>query len=163
MPTCLSRMASRRPKRRRDPNRLGKLIVDISTGEANGLSDIKDENAAAAFGRLGGIKGGPARAASPSIYEGKRIAKSAAQARWKRKRGKFLSPRPMPATLQRRDHLNRLGHSDSPSDSPRTCRESHVRKAALTGPPERIHNFNMVIAGWNGQLAIGLTSSTKHC
>jgi hypothetical protein len=32
----------------------------------------------------------------------------------------LLRPRPVPATLRRRDNLNRLRHRISPSDSPRT-------------------------------------------
>jgi len=80
-------MAPKRPKRPRDPNLLGKLIVDLSVGEAaENLSEIKDERAEVAFARLGGLKGGPARAASLSANERRRIAKNAAKARWKRKR-----------------------------------------------------------------------------
>jgi hypothetical protein len=76
---------AKRPKRPRDPNQLGKLIVDISVGEAKEQSPPED-TAAIAFARLGGLKGGPARAASLSVDERKRIAKNAAQARWKRNR-----------------------------------------------------------------------------
>ena len=76
-----------RAKRPRDPNQLGKLIVDLSTGEAEeNLSEIKEESAEVAFARLGGLKGGPARAASLSADERRRIAKRAAKARWQRKR-----------------------------------------------------------------------------
>jgi hypothetical protein len=73
------------PKRPRDPNQLGKLIVDLSVGEAEDQAP-KEDTAAVAFARLGGLKGGPARAATLSVDERKLIAKNAAQARWKRKR-----------------------------------------------------------------------------
>ena len=75
----------KRPKRPRDPNQLGKLIVDLSVGEAT--DQVRPEDTAAvAFARLGGLKGGVARAASLNVDERKRIAKKAAEARWKRKR-----------------------------------------------------------------------------
>jgi hypothetical protein len=41
--------------------------------------------AAAAFGRIGGLKGGPARAASMTAKKRSEIAKKAAVARWKRR------------------------------------------------------------------------------
>jgi hypothetical protein len=71
------------PKRPRDPNQLGKLIVDLSVGEAKEQAS-PEETAVVAFARLGGLKGGAARAASLSGEERKRIAKNAAEARWKR-------------------------------------------------------------------------------
>jgi hypothetical protein len=52
----------KRPKRPRDPNQLGKLIIDISVGEAKDQGPPED-TAAIAFARLGGLKGGAARAA----------------------------------------------------------------------------------------------------
>ena len=41
---------------------------------------------AAALGRLGGVKGGPARAAALSPQRRKAIAQAAARARWRRRR-----------------------------------------------------------------------------
>ena len=73
------------PKRPRDPNQLGKLIVDLSVGEAKDQAPAED-TATVAFARLGGLKGGVARAARLSSEERKRIAKNAAEARWKGKR-----------------------------------------------------------------------------
>lgn len=43
--------------------------------------------AAVALGKLGGKKGGPARAAKLSEEERKEIAKKAARARWEKKKG----------------------------------------------------------------------------
>jgi hypothetical protein len=71
-----------RPKRPRDPNQLAKLIVDIATGEAQ--NDIPSESARAKAGRLGGIKGGNARAKALPKATRKRIAKKAAKVRWSR-------------------------------------------------------------------------------
>jgi len=83
-------MAPKRPKRPRDPSQLGKLVVELSTGEAHEVAPIQD-TPAVAFARLGGLKGGAARAATLSGAERKRIAKKAANARWARKTGKDKS------------------------------------------------------------------------
>lgn len=70
-------------KRPRDPNQLAKLIVDISTGDAlDEVSEIK--RATSVRGRSGGLKGGKARAKSLTEAERADIARSAAQARWKK-------------------------------------------------------------------------------
>jgi hypothetical protein len=76
------------PRRPRDPNQLAKLIVDMATGQAPRDEDVqptKDERqqAAALLGRLGGLKGGKARAKSLSATKRKAIAKKAARARWR--------------------------------------------------------------------------------
>jgi len=70
---------TKKPKRPRDPNQLGKSIIDIATGNAQ--PDLKDEGkdpAAVALGR----KGGQARAGSLSKQKRKEIAEKAAKARW---------------------------------------------------------------------------------
>jgi hypothetical protein len=67
-------------KRPRDPNQLGKLIVDISTGEVEGRAPAgppKNE-AAAELGRMGGR----ARADSMTAERRAEIAKKAAAKRW---------------------------------------------------------------------------------
>ena len=75
-----------KPKRPRDPNQLGKLIVDLSVGEADDSRNVPDESgkdpAAVALGK----KGGAARAASLSKKRRAEIATRAASARWKNKR-----------------------------------------------------------------------------
>lgn len=75
---------SSRPKRPRDPNQLAKLIVDLSTGAKMPKAEPgRTKNpAAVALGRLGGLKGGKARAKSLSAKQRSEIAKAAAQARW---------------------------------------------------------------------------------
>ena len=53
-----------KPKRPRDMNQLAKLIVDMSTGDAPPDAPSEKNPAAVALGRLGGLKGGKARADS---------------------------------------------------------------------------------------------------
>ena len=74
------------PKRPRDINQLAKLIVDISTGNAPADPKPVKNPAAVALGRLGGAKGGPARAAALSPAKRKAIAKKAAAKRWGEKK-----------------------------------------------------------------------------
>jgi len=59
-----------------DINRLAKKIAKETTEEKN--------PAAVSLGRLGGLKGGPARAAKLTDAKKKEIAKKAAAARWKK-------------------------------------------------------------------------------
>lgn len=78
---------SSKPKRPRDPNQLAKLIVDLSTGEAEEPKGAKPDDsgkdpAAVALGRKGGLKGGKARAKALSAKKRKEIARKAAKARW---------------------------------------------------------------------------------
>jgi hypothetical protein len=76
-------MARRRPQRPRDPNQLGKLIVDLSTGEVT-ESAPPTSTPASDFARLGGLRGGRARAEKLSPAERRAIAKAAARARWQK-------------------------------------------------------------------------------
>lgn len=76
-------MPDRSRKRPRDPNQLGKLIVDLATGEADDTPPQSEKNPAAVeLGRKGGLKGGKARAAKMSSEERSAAAKKAAAARW---------------------------------------------------------------------------------
>jgi hypothetical protein len=75
-------MATKRLPRPRDPAQLAKLIVDIATGEVKDQVDDTRNEAAVARGRLGGQKGGRARADAIPAAERKRIAQKAAKARW---------------------------------------------------------------------------------
>jgi len=70
-------------KRPRDTNQLAKWIVDQSTGETPDPGSGKNP-AAVALGRLGGLKGGKARATKLSSRKRKSIAEKAAKARWAR-------------------------------------------------------------------------------
>lgn len=74
-------------KRPRDVNQLAKLIVDTATGNAPAAPAEREKNpAAVALGKLGGAKGGKARAAALSPAKRKAIAKAAAAKRWGTKR-----------------------------------------------------------------------------
>ena len=72
---------SRKP-RPRDPNQLAKRIIDIATGEAADDSPPQKNPAAVALGRLGGKKGGKARAEKMTAEQRKESATRAARARW---------------------------------------------------------------------------------
>lgn len=77
---------AKKPKRPRDTNQLAKSIVDIATGEADDKPADEGKNpAAVALGRLGGQKGGKARAKSLTAEQRSAIAKKAAAGRWKDK------------------------------------------------------------------------------
>ena len=82
-------------KPKKDINQVAKSIVDIATGETPSpqtpphpmvnLDTKKDHTknpAAVSLGRLGGLKGGKARAAKLSPKKRSEIAKKAAAARW---------------------------------------------------------------------------------
>lgn len=75
------------PKRsstgRLDLNQLAKSIVDQATGDAPNPVEQPEKNpAAVALGRLGGLKGGAARAKKLTAQERSEIAKKAAKSRW---------------------------------------------------------------------------------
>ncbi len=74
---------SSKPRRPRDPVQLAKLIGDIATGQVveQPVEDRRNP-AAVALGRLGGAKGGKARAAKLSAKKRAAIARKAAAARW---------------------------------------------------------------------------------
>ena len=78
-------MATKRP---RDPNQLAYRIMLESTGQVQKQQPPaeKPKNpAAVALGRLGGLKGGAARAASLTPKKRSQIAAKAAKARWQKK------------------------------------------------------------------------------
>lgn len=78
---------AKKPARPRDSNQLAKSIVDAATGNADSApaGESGKNPAAVALGRLGGLKGGKARAEKLSSKKRSEIAKRAAAARWKRK------------------------------------------------------------------------------
>jgi len=60
--------------------------MDIATGQIQESDPNEGKNpAAVALGRLGGLKGGKARAAKLSAKKRKSIAKKAAKKRWNKK------------------------------------------------------------------------------
>ena len=70
-------------KRPRDANQLAKFIVDLATGEEPETKTVEDGKnpAAVKLGRLGGLKGGKARAEKMTPRQRSQIAKLAAEAR----------------------------------------------------------------------------------
>jgi hypothetical protein len=81
-------MPDRSRKLPRDPNQLAATIVALATGEKREIPDpdIAGKNPAAVeLGRLGGLKGGKARAEALSPRQRSAIARKAAQARYGKK------------------------------------------------------------------------------
>lgn len=73
-------------KRPKDISQLAHQIVQEATQEVKEEIPIKEKNpAAVALGRLGGLKGGPARAKKLSSKKRKAIAQKAAKTRWTKK------------------------------------------------------------------------------
>lgn len=73
----------KKPGKKLDLNELAASIVDRATDENPSKPAGETKNpAAVALGRLGGLKGGKARAKALPEEERKRIAKGAALARW---------------------------------------------------------------------------------
>ena len=76
-----------KPKRPRDPNMLGKLIVAISVGDVEDHAPTPEDEgkdpAAVAMGR----RGGAARAANMTPERRREIAQEAARKRWTRSSG----------------------------------------------------------------------------
>jgi hypothetical protein len=90
-------MEKKKKKTPKDINLLAKSIADqttcdptceVMTGDALSNKDTTPAKnpAAVALGRLGGLKGGKARAEKLSAKKRKEIAQKAAKARWGRKR-----------------------------------------------------------------------------
>jgi len=75
---------SSKPKRPRDLNQLAAAITEAATeGEPRPAPERPEKNPhAAALGRLGGKKGGAARAKALTPEQRREIAKKAAAARW---------------------------------------------------------------------------------
>jgi len=81
-------------KRPRDPAQLAKLMIDIASGDVEDRARPPDDSgknaAAVALGRLGGEKGGKARASKLSAKKRKKIAQLGAAARWANKAEKDI-------------------------------------------------------------------------
>ena len=76
-------MPDRSRERPRDVNELARQIVDEATGNVAPSPPEREKNpAAVALGRLGGLKGGAARAKKLSAEQRSEIARQAAMKRW---------------------------------------------------------------------------------
>jgi hypothetical protein len=84
MPDRSSKKPTRKKTgRRQDINQLAASIVDAVTGDPEPEFAVPEKNpAAVALGRLGGRKGGKARAGKLSPKKRSEIAKKAARSRW---------------------------------------------------------------------------------
>ena len=70
----------------RDTNQLAHMVTAMATGEAPAEPASDKNPAAVALGRLGGLKGGKARAKAMTKKERTDAAKRAASARWQTKK-----------------------------------------------------------------------------
>lgn len=75
-------MVEIRKKRPRDPIALAKLIGDIATGQTEDRVEDSRNPAAVALGKLGGAKGGKARAEKLTPERRREIAQEAIRKRW---------------------------------------------------------------------------------
>jgi len=75
-------VVDRTPKRPRDTNQLGKLMVDILTGQVEDREPTPEERGVDPAASAMGKKGGPARAASMTPERRSEIARKAAAKRW---------------------------------------------------------------------------------
>jgi hypothetical protein len=76
----------KRSSNQKDPSEIARHVLDAVVPDAEPEKPVKEKNpAAVALGRLGGLKGGKARAAKLSAEQRKAIAKRAAKTRWEGK------------------------------------------------------------------------------
>jgi hypothetical protein len=73
-------MAPEHPKRPKDFSQAAKMVVDIATGQVEDREPTAKELRAS----KGGAKGGPARARALTDQQRSEIARTAAEARWKK-------------------------------------------------------------------------------
>lgn len=81
----MRKRSSIKRSRSKDENVLAKSVIDdiIELTESEAFGQIPEKNPAAVYlGRLGGLKGGKARAEKLSAEKKKEIATKAAEARW---------------------------------------------------------------------------------
>lgn len=77
----------KRSSKTTDPNSIAHRIVRETTDGASRAEEPRKNPAAVELGRLGGLKGGVARAKALSPAKRRLIAKRAAETRWHRKGG----------------------------------------------------------------------------
>jgi hypothetical protein len=76
----------KRSSKKKDINETAFSIVQQATGQPEPAQAQPEKNpAAVSLGRLGGLKGGKARAKNLSAEQRKEIARKAAESRWRRK------------------------------------------------------------------------------
>lgn len=72
----------KRSSKQKDTQQLARSVLDAIVPDAEPGKKPEKNPAAVALGRLGGLKGGKARAANLSAAKRKAIAEKAAKARW---------------------------------------------------------------------------------
>jgi hypothetical protein len=73
----------KRSSKQPDPSEIARHILDAVVPDAEPKPEKPQKNpAAVALGRLGGLKGGPARAAKLTAEQRTEIARKAAEKRW---------------------------------------------------------------------------------
>lgn len=81
----MPKRSSKKPTNK-DPQQIARSVLDAIVPDAEAKPAEPEKNpAAVALGRLGGLKGGAARAKKLSKAKRSEIAQKAAQARWKKK------------------------------------------------------------------------------
>ena len=96
-------MSTRSSKPHRDLNQLAKFIVDQASGEVPKEEPPPVKNkAAVALGRLGGKKGGAARAAALTPEQRSEIARKAAAGRWGVRQGEDVTAPAYPPAKKKR-------------------------------------------------------------
>jgi hypothetical protein len=85
-PAYTDSMPKRSSKPQKDPSELARHVLDAVVPDAEPATPVEPEKAknpaAVALGRLGGLKGGKARAAKLTAEQRKDIARKAAKKRW---------------------------------------------------------------------------------
>lgn len=79
----MANRSSNRGKGHKDVNQRAFDVVQQATGQAPKPEEKEKNPAAVSLGRLGGLKGGKARATKLTPEQRKEIARKAAQKRWK--------------------------------------------------------------------------------
>lgn len=82
MPKGSRRKTTKREDEAQSAVRIMETIAERSEADSQPVITEEMRAVAAAFGRMGGLKGGPARAASMTKKQRSESAKKAAQARW---------------------------------------------------------------------------------
>jgi hypothetical protein len=77
-------MTERRKPRLRDPVQLAKFVGDIATGQVHDREDDGKDPGLSELSRIGGTRGGMARAEKLAPEERAAIAKKADLSRWRR-------------------------------------------------------------------------------
>ena len=78
-------MTTKRTPRPRDPVQLGKLMIDIMSGQVPDAVDDGKDKVRVAAGRKGGVAGGKQRAINLAPEQRAEAARLAAVVRWRKK------------------------------------------------------------------------------